>query len=210
MSAPKRISIPELQECLKEGLGVTAISKKLGITKGAVSKRLKRMGHVVAKRRMTIYQHEGSGAPVNLPRINMIDQFVKINKEATDLLNKLLPVCQDMKGFAPKNARDPYDLCVKLMGEVRSQVSLWHEMEKTWINLQTVKEFVGELVQALKEEIGNDAMERVRDRIEQIPALRGFLQRTGLSDSASEGEDEHLGVDEGVEADGGDVHMGRA
>jgi hypothetical protein len=188
MVVPKRISTFDLEDCLKEGLGVTAISKKLGVTKGAVSKALKRIGHVVTKRNMTIYDPNGSFSPVAPPqKINMLEQFVQTNRETRELLNKLLPLCKKAEDFTPKDPKDTYELCIKLMGRLETQQGLYLEMERTWINYQTIKDFIWRLVQIFMEEAGRDATERVRNRIRQESAFGGVVERLGLSDSGSQG-----------------------
>jgi hypothetical protein len=180
--AVKRISIIELERCLKGGLGVTAIAKELGVTKGAISRKLKKM-NVVAAPGITLYRPSGETRS-----LDMVGQFMLINKQANILLGKLVKACEKVESLPnDKIKRDPRDLLIKLFGEIKSQIDLWHEVEKTRFNILVVREFINELVTFLAEEVGEDARKRFSERINQNRSLRGIIEYPGLPISGIEG-----------------------
>jgi len=58
-----KISLIELSQLVREGKGVSDIARKLGVTKGAVSKRLKAL-------RVGITKTWSSGVPLKLSTVN--------------------------------------------------------------------------------------------------------------------------------------------
>jgi hypothetical protein len=182
----KKIFDHDLKRLASEGKGVTAIARELNVTKGCISKRLKGLNCVVA-RRITLYkppEDEKTGS------LNMIDQFILINKQANTLLNKLVDACEKVESLPGDKIKlkDPRELLIKLIGEIKSQVSLWHELEKTRFNVVVVREFINELIRFLEEEVGEDARKRFTDRVNQNRTLRGVIECPGLPISGANEE----------------------
>lgn len=180
----KKIFDHDLKRLASEGKGVTAISKELNVTKGCISKRLKRLNCVVA-RRITLYRPDEKAGS-----INMIDQFILINKQANILLDKLVDACEKVESLPSDKIKlkDPRDLLIKLFGEIKSQIDLWHELEKTRFNAVVVREFMNELVRFLEEEVGEDARKRFTDRVNQNRTLRGVIECPELPISGADEE----------------------
>ncbi|MGO8989080.1 MAG: hypothetical protein ACLQGU_19700 [bacterium] len=188
----KKIHDDDLKRLATEGKGVSQIARELNCTKGAISKRLKRLG-VVTVHRGTLYRPKG-----DTRSLDMISQFMLINKEANELLNKLIQACEKVESLPDGKIRlqDPRSLLIKLFGEIKTQIDLWHELEKTRFNILVVREFMNELVTFLAEEVGEDARKRFTDRINQRESLRGIIECPELPISGIEGSGEYPGMGE--------------
>ena len=77
----KKISNLELEQLVRKGLGVSEIARKLRVSKGAVSKRLKAL-KVAITRDVTLH-HAGE---IVEKKINAIEQLESINKSANQIL----------------------------------------------------------------------------------------------------------------------------
>jgi transposase-like protein len=174
MSA-KKISDIELEQLVREGNGVSAIARKLGVAKGTVSKRLKQLNVCIAKS-ATIH-HAGE---VVKREINAAAQLQKINDHANELLD-LLMVCVNGDEVAKAEAavklgpmgpgnKDPKELALKCMQEIRSQLKLQLEIFQTLYDMQAVADFQREVLEA----IGNADLE-TRDRI-----IRNLKERSAI------------------------------
>ena len=124
----KKIFDHDLKRLAGQGKGVTAIARELNVTKGAISKRLKALNVVVA-RGMTLYR------PAEKTRLfNMVDQFIFINEQANTLLNKLAKACDKVESLPSEvKLKDPRELLIKIVGEIKSQIGLWNELEENEI-----------------------------------------------------------------------------
>ena len=81
----KKISNLELEQLVREGNGVSEIARKLGVTKGAVSKRLKALNVAITKD-VTLH-HAGD---IVEKKLDAIGQLQKINDYANELLDLLM------------------------------------------------------------------------------------------------------------------------
>jgi transposase-like protein len=161
----KKLSNIELEQLVREGNGVSEIARKLGVAKGTVSKRLKQLRVGIANN-VTLH-HAGD---VVKREINAAAQLQKINSHANELLD-LLMVCINGDEAAKTEAaaklgpmgpgsKDPKELALKCMQEIRSQLKLQLEIFQTLYDMQAVAEFQREVLQA----IGEASLE-TRDRI---------------------------------------------
>ncbi|NIO20903.1 MAG: hypothetical protein GTN76_09235 [Candidatus Aenigmarchaeota archaeon] len=171
----QKISFIELEQLVREGNGVSQIAKKLGVTKGAVSKALKKLSVAISK------DVALRSAPEVVDRnINAIDQLQKINDYANELLDLLMrwnrgdeEALQILEGQVRKvrvgktekfveefKFKDPRELALKAMAEIRNQLNLQHEIFKMLYDLRAVEEFQREVLTA----IGNASPE-IRDQI---------------------------------------------
>ena len=188
----RKIHDDDLKRLATQGKGVSQIAKELDVTKGAISKRLKRLG-VVTTQGLTIYDPNNK-----VKALDMVSQFMVINNQANSLLSKLVEACEKVEALPDGKIklRDPRDLLIKLFGEIKGQIDLWHELEKTRFNVMVVREFMNELVTFLAEECGEDARKRFTERINQRESLRGIIECPGLPVSGSEEQGEYPGMGE--------------
>ena len=173
----KTISIVELEKLVRQGNGVSAIAKKMGVTKGAVSKKLKALNVAVTKD--VSLHHAGE---IVERKINAIEQLQKINDYANELLDLLmrwnrgdevaLQVLESQ--VARKKVRvgdkeelvrqykfkDPRELALKAMQEIRGQLNLQLDIFKTLYDMAAVAEFQKEVLEAIQ-----NASPELRDQI---------------------------------------------
>ena len=188
--ARKKISYIELEQLVREGNGVSQIARKIGMTKGAVSKALKRMNVAVSKDIAL-----RSAPEVVAQKIDTLEQLGKINTYANELLDLLMKwnrgdkealqilesqVSQkkvrigDQEEFVKEyKFTDPRQLALRAMSEVRGQLSLQMELFKTLYNAEEVANFQ----KIVLEEIANEAPE-VRNRILQRLTNRRLAKST--------------------------------
>jgi len=172
MSKPK-FSDTKLKQLVNAGLNCTKIAKRLGVTKGAVSQRLKSLKLSVSKDITLIRAGE-----VVRKEINAVSQLQKINDHANGLLD-LMMVCVNGDEAAkeaaaaklgPMGRGDPKELALKCMQEIRSQLKLQLEIFQTLYDMQAVADFQREVLQAI-----GDADLETRDRI-----IRNLQERSAI------------------------------
>jgi predicted transcriptional regulator len=173
----KTISIVQLEKLVRQGNGVSQIAKKMGVTKGAVSKKLKALNVAVTKD--VSLRHAGD---IVERKINAIEQLQKINDYANELLDLLMrwnrgdevaiqvlesQVARkkvrvgDKEEFVQQyKFKDPRELAIKAMQEIRGQLNLQLDIFKTLYDMAAVAEFQKEVLEA----IGNASPE-LRDQI---------------------------------------------
>ena len=112
--------------------------------------------------------------------INAVTQLQKINDHANELLD-LLMVCVNgdeaakaeaaaKLGPAGPGSKDPKELALKCMQEIRSQLKLQLEIFQTLYDMQAVAEFQREVLEAI-----GDADLETRDRI-----IRNLKERSAI------------------------------
>jgi predicted transcriptional regulator len=172
MSKPK-FSDTKLKQLVNDGLNCTKIAKRLGVSKGAVSQRLKSLKLSVSKDITLIRAGE-----VVRKEINAVSQLQKINDHANGLLD-LMMVCVNGDEAAkeaaaaklgPMGRGDPKELALKCMQEIRSQLKLQLEIFQTLYDMQAVADFQREVLQAI-----GDADLETRDRI-----IRNLQERSAI------------------------------
>ncbi len=163
--AQRKVSDVQLERLVKEGNGVSAIARILKVSKGTVSRRLKQLNLGIAKN-ITLH-HAGE---IVKREIDAATQLLKINDHANELLD-LLMVCINGKEAAKKEAlaklgpmgpgsKDPKEMALKCMQEIRSQLRLQLEIFQTLFDVKAVADFQREVLEAIA-----DASLEVRDRI---------------------------------------------
>jgi hypothetical protein len=173
--AQRKISDVQLERLVKDGNGVSQIARILKVSKGTVSRRLKQINLGIAKN-ITMH-HAGE---IVKKEINSVSQLQKINDHANELLD-LLMVCVNGDEAAKAEAatklgpmgpgsKDPKELALKCMQEIRSQLKLQLEIFQTLYDMQAVAEFQREVLEA----IGNADLE-TRDRI-----IRNLKERSAI------------------------------
>jgi len=169
---PRKISDVQLEQLVREGNGVSQIARILKVSKGTVSRRLKQLSIGINKN-VTLH-HAGE---VVKREINAVAQLQKINDHANDLLD-LLMACMDGDEVRWEDAlkklgdgvKDPKELALKAMQEIRGQLKLQLEIFQTLYDMQAVAEFQREVLEAI-----GDASLETRDRI-----IRNLKERSAI------------------------------
>jgi len=186
MTAKRRISILELEKCIEEGCGVSEAARRLGVTKGAVSKKLKSLKIAVVKN--STLRHAGE---IVEKRLDAIDQIKKINNYANELLdllmrwnrgdNEALQILESqvrkvkVRGSEQEvteyRFKDPRELALKAMAEIRGQIALQFEIVQGLYDIAAVSEFQREVLGVIGE-VDADARKRIVENLKK----RSFIQ----------------------------------
>jgi len=159
--AQKKISFIELEQLVREGNNVSQIAQKLGVTKGAVSKALKKL-NVAINKDLAL-----RSAPEVVDRnIDAIDQLQKINDYANELLDLLMRM------------KDPRELALKAMAEIRGQLNLQLELFKCLYDIEAVKQFQEEVLGAINE-VSPEVRDRILHKLTERRAIRSTIDFPG-------------------------------
>ena len=189
MRKPK-IDRNKLNQLLAQGKSGKEIARRLGVSEGAISKARKELGAAVVKNVAL-----ESAPKVVDSNLNAIAQLQKINGNANEILDLLMrwirgedEALQILESQVRKVKRgkgspeevteyrfkDPRELALKAMAEIRGQLSLQLEMFKTLYDVEAIAEFQREVVNAIGE-VNQDARNRIIQRLKERKALRGTL-----------------------------------
>ena len=186
----KLISIIELERLLTQGNGVSEIARKMGVTKGAVSKKLKALNIAITKN--VAMHHAGE---IVEKKINAIEQLQKINDYANELLDLLmrwnrgdeeaLQILESqvrkirVKGFEEEISdykfKDPRELALKAMAEIRSQLSLQLDIFKALYDMTAVAEFQKEVLTAIGE-VAPNVRDKIIHNLQKARAIRSTFE----------------------------------
>ena len=185
-----KVSNIELERLVRQGLGVSEIARKVGVSKGTVSSRLKALNVAITKN-VTLH-HAGE---IVDRKLDAIGQLQKINDYANELLDLLMrwnrgdeealrilesqvrkvKVRGSEEEVTEYKFRDPRELALKAMAEIRGQLALQLEILKALYDMSAVAEFQKEVLEA----IGNASPE-LRDKIihnlQKTRAIRSTLE----------------------------------
>jgi AcrR family transcriptional regulator len=170
-----KISNIELEQLVRDGFGVSEIARKVGVSKGTVSKRLKALNVAITKD--VTLRHAGEIVEMKL---DAIGQLQKINDNANELLDLLMrwnrgdeTALQILESQVRKvkvrgseeevtdyKFKDPRELALKAMAEIRGQLSLQLEIFKSLYDMAAVAEFQKEILEAIQ-----NASPEIRDEI---------------------------------------------
>ena len=162
----KKISNLELQRLLEQGFHVSEIARKLKVTPGCISKRLKALKAGVAQ---NINLHR-AGELVE-KKVNAIEQLQRINDHANELLDRAMQVIRgevspDSEAAEPSQdtplpaMEQPQDIALKAMKEIRGQLKLQLEIFQALYDMTAVAEFQKEVLEAI-----GDVAPEIRTRI---------------------------------------------
>lgn len=186
--AKQKIDRIKLNQMLRAGKPQHEIAQYFGVTPGAISKAKRELNHVVIKN----VALENAARVVD-KNLNLVDQLQKINAYANELLDLLmrwnrgeeeaLQVLEsqvatrkvrvgDQEEFVREfKFKDPRELALKAMGEIRAQLNLQLDIFKTLYDLKSVQEFQTEVLEAIKE-ASPEVRARIISRLNQQHALR--------------------------------------
>src|SRR5512139_575501 len=171
-----RIDRVKLNRMLRSGKSQREAAQAFGVSEAAISKAKKELS--VAVVRSTVMENAHKVVAENL---DAIGQLTKINQYANELLDllmrwnrgdqeahQILEAQAAKKGIQP---RDPRELALKAMQEIRGQLGLQLEILKTLYDVQAVAEFQKEVLNAIGE-VSPDVRDRIIKRLKEGRALR--------------------------------------
>ena len=185
MTRPQKINIAKLEEMLSdEGKTQAACAAHFGVTPAAISIQVKKLGIAIVRNAAISHAPE-----VVAKKLNSIAQLEKINRDANELLDlcmawqrgdkealrilesqvKYILVGSGKKKKQVKEFKfkDPRELALRAMGEIRNQLRLQLEIFKTLYDCEAVKEFQEELITFLGEVdpgVRDEFIQRLREK----------------------------------------------
>lgn len=188
----KKLSNIELAQLVRDGFGVSEIARKVGLSKGAVSKRLKALNVAVNQR---VVLHD-AGKVVE-KKLDAVAQLQKINDNANELLDLLMrwnrgdeEALQILEGQVRKvrigkgkdaeeiteyRMKDPRELALRAMAEIRAQLALQLEIFRSLYDMTAVAEFQKEVLTAIGE-VEPDVRDRIIHNLQKARAIRSTLE----------------------------------
>ena len=162
---PYKIDKDELYQMLAEGKTVTECANHFDVTTAAISKQKKKLGDLVAQD----IQLASAGRFVE-EHLNTVAQLRKVNDDANELLDLCMRWIRGDKeaiqvletqmrrvrvgskeDFVTEyKFKDPRDVALKAMAEIRGQLRLQNETLALLTHVKTIQEFQQDLIQTLK------------------------------------------------------------
>ncbi len=187
-----KIKIPniELEQLVRDGFGVSDIGRKVGVSKGTVSKRLKALNVAITKN-VTLH-HAGE---IVERKLDAIGQLQKINDNANELLDLLMrwnrgdesalqilesqvrkvKVRGQEEEVAEYRFKDPRELALKAMAEIRGQLNLQLEIFKTLYDMAAVAEFQKEVLDAIAS-VSQETRDKIVHRLQEKRIIQSTLE----------------------------------
>jgi hypothetical protein len=187
-----KIDKVKLSQMLRAGKPQKEIAQVFGVTESAISKAKKELNLCVVKNLAL----ENAGRVVD-KNLNAIDQLQKINEHANWLLDLLmgwqkgdseaLQVLEsqvatkkvrvgDKEEFVKEfKFKDPRELALKAMAEIRGQLKLQLEIFQCLYDMKAVQEFQEEVLTAIGE-ASPDVRKRIIHRLNEKRAIRSTIK----------------------------------
>jgi hypothetical protein len=190
----KRISTADIERCLEAGLGINETARQLGVTKGAISKRAKALRITLNRKtaKDVVLFHAGE---IVTKEINAADQIHKINTYANELLDLLMrwnrgdkEALQILESQVRKvkvrgieqevteyRFKDPRELALKAMQEIREQLKLQFDMLKALYDMDNVAAFQDEVLTTIAE-VEPDVRKRIIEKLKERRIFRSAIK----------------------------------
>ena len=188
MGKPK-IDRVKLNRMLREGKSQKDIARSMGVSEAAISKAKKELNINVVRAVGLERAHE-----VVDKNLATVAQLYKINQNANELLDVLMEwnrgdskalqilesqvrkvrVGKTEKFVEEFKFKDPRELALRAMGEIRAQLNLQLEIFKTLYDVEAIAEFQREVLSSIGE-VSPDVRSRIIQRLKERKALRGSI-----------------------------------
>lgn len=172
----KKFSNLELEALARQGLSGAEIARKLGVSRVAVWSRLKALNVAINQR---VVLHD-AGQIVE-KKLDAIAQLQKINDYANEILDALMKwsrgdqeALQTLENRVQKE-KDPKELALKAMAEIRGQLNLQLEIFKCLYDMAAVAEFQKEVLESIKE-VAPDVRDKIIHNLQKRRAIRSTLE----------------------------------
>jgi hypothetical protein len=190
--AEAKIDKTKLSQMLRSGKSQREIAQVFGVTEGAVSKAKKELNICVVKNLALENAHR-----IVDKNINAIDQLQKINNHANWLLDilmnwqkgdgealqvletqvsaKKVRIGDQEEVVREFRFKDPRELALKAMAEIRGQLKLQLEIFQCLYDLKAIQEFQTEVLTAIGE-VDPDVRKRIIHNLNKKRALRSAVK----------------------------------
>jgi len=184
-----RIDDKQLIQLIRNGHTATEAAHRLGVTQQAVSQRLKTL-NIAVNRNVTIR----AAHKIVDREINALDQLQKINRDANELLDLLMrwnrgedealrilesqvrkiKVRGQEEEISEYKFKDPRELALKAMLEIRGQLKLQLEIFQALFDMRAVQQFQAEVLEVIGS-VSTEARDEIIRRLTERNALRSAL-----------------------------------
>jgi hypothetical protein len=184
-----KIDDKQLRQLIRNGNTVSEAALKMGIAKGTVSRRLKRL-NIAINRSVTLR----AAHKIVDREINALDQLQKINRDANELLDLLMrwgrgedealrvlesqvrkiKVGGQEEEISEYKFKDPRELALKAMQEIRGQLKLQLEIFQALFDMKAVQQFQAEVLEVIGS-VSTEARDEIIRRLTERNALRSAL-----------------------------------
>jgi hypothetical protein len=187
-----KINLVKLNQMLRSGKTQRKCAQIFGVTESAISKARRELNVSVVKNVALENAHR-----VVDKNLNAVDQLQKINEHA----NELLDLCMAWQRGDPEalqilesqrttrfvrigdeevpvddfKFKDPRELALKAMAEIRSQLKLQLEIFQELYDLKAAEEFQQEVLEAIGE-VSPDVRKRIIDKLNEKRAIRAAVR----------------------------------
>ena len=190
MGKPK-IDRIKLDQMIRDGKPQHEIAKFFGVSEGAISKAKNELRVAVVKNVALESAHKVVGK-----HLDTLSQLQTINSHANEILDVLmrwnrgddgaLQILEsqvrkvkvgkgkDTQKVTEYRFKDPRELALLAMKEIRGQLNLQLDIFKTLYDVEAVAEFQREVLEAIKE-VSPDVRTRIIERLKTRKALRGSV-----------------------------------
>lgn len=199
MARKPRVDLEELNEMLKEGKTPSECAEHFNVSLPAISQAKGKLG--LANTKCVTLEKASKVIDKNL---DTISQLNRINKDALEILDVLMAwqrgdgeaircletqvkklIYHDKKtgkdvelGVQEIKFKDPRELALKAMAEIRGQLRLQMDIYQMLYDVQAAQEFQKEVLEAIGE-AAPDVRERIINNLNQKRAIRSAIQITG-------------------------------
>lgn len=190
---PRKIDRLKLNQLLRKGKLQKDIAEYFNVSRAAVSKAVKDLDIAVTR------DVSAEAAPKVITRnLQTLAQLQKINDNANELLDlcmrwqrgddealqilesqvRKVRVGKTDKYIERMKFKDPRDIALKAMAEIRNQLALQLSIFESLYNLQAAADFQTEVLDVIGS-IDKDARNRIIKKLAEKTALRRIVSRTG-------------------------------
>jgi AcrR family transcriptional regulator len=184
-----RIDDKQLLQLIKNGCTVVEVARRMGVSRRAVYKRLKDLNIAINRNIAIRAAHK-----IVDREINALDQLQKINRDANELLDLLMrwnrgedealrviesqvrkiKIRGQEEEIPEYKFKDPRELALKAMQEIRGQLKLQLEIFQALFDMQAVQQFQAEVLEVIGS-VSTEARDEIIRRLTERNALRSSL-----------------------------------
>ncbi len=188
-----RIDDKQLLQLVRNGNTIISIARKMGVNRSSVSRRLKTL-KIAINRNVTIR----AAHKIVDREIDALDQLRKINRDANEILDLLMrwnrgdeEALQVLESQVRKirvrgreeeitqyKSKDPRELALMAMQEIREQLKLHLEMFQALFDMRGVQEFQTEVLEVIGS-VSPEARDEIIRRLTEKSALRSAVDFNG-------------------------------
>ena len=183
-----KINIKEMITMIDQKVPITDIADHFGTSKQAIYQAVKKCGLETSKSIVNETVKE-----VVEHKLDAIEQLNKCNKHANDMLDLLMRwtngedevlhilennvrrvnvgTRDEPQWMEQINIKDPREIALKAMGEIRQQVNLMLEIQKTLHHMTEVKEVLSGIVEIVKKHLPPEGIQDLAEEVKKRKSL---------------------------------------